>query len=106
MKIEQTGNTLLVQLDVPRIDGENSIIAILDSGKYFKSEVSKVIIDFNSVEYINSLGITEIINIHRKFSEHGPGKVDFQFINLTPKVMNILSLIEIEKIAEVHPKEE
>ncbi len=102
--IEKEGSTLRIIVHHPRLDGENQILNEIKKGNYFSPDIQLVELDFDRVEYINSLGISEIINIHRNFSDASGGKAKFRFKNLDRKVLAILELVEIQKIAEILPK--
>lgn len=106
MKISQDNDTIIINIAHSRIDGENLILNALLKDGWFKPDICNVVLDFNNVAYINSMGITEIINIHRRFTESASDHVHFKFINLGKKVLEILSMVEIQKIADVTPKSE
>jgi anti-anti-sigma regulatory factor len=104
VSIQSNSPELVISILYPRIDGENHILQALKSGDYFKPEMTRVILDFDQVKYINSLGISEIINVHRNFSEITQEKAKLIFRNVDPKVLSILELIEIHKIVEIQPR--
>ena len=99
--IKKEGDVLKVKVFNHRLDGENLIYNALKNEKCFTADVAVVEIDFNTVEFINSLGITELVNLHRKYAETNYGKTSFRFINVDKKVNAILELVEIQKIAEI-----
>jgi len=101
VEIIKDAKILRIQILHRRIDGENYILNALLEGDYFSSEVSLVELDFENVEYLNSLGITEFINIHRKFNASNPESVEFKFINVDAHIYGILELVEMHKIAEI-----
>lgn len=102
--IKKNATTVEIGINEPRIDGMNHILAAIQSGNFLNPTVRQVDLDFHAVEYLNSLGITEIINIHRSFTDVTGGNVRFRFINVDFKVRSILELVEIQKIAEIIPK--
>lgn len=102
--IEKQEETLKIKVHHPRMDGENHILNALKEGGYFTPDIRLVELDFNNVEYINSLGITEIINIHRNFADATGNQVRFCFINVGRKVIAVLELVEVQKIAEIRPR--
>ncbi len=103
VSIETKGNEVTVSVLHPRIDGENHIINEIRRSECFRPETLKVEINFEPVRYINSLGISEIINIHRLFNEVTGENSRLIFCNVDPKVLSILELIEIHKIVEIRP---
>ncbi|HBS06611.1 MAG TPA: hypothetical protein DEA96_16700 [Leptospiraceae bacterium] len=104
LKIEKQGNDLLIRLFHPRVDGDNLILKELDAGKFTIEPVDSLTIDMAEIEYINSLGITEIINIHRKFSEKNPGGFRLKLQNVDRKIATILELVDIHRIADIETR--
>ncbi len=104
IEVQKDGPSLSVRVMHQRLDGDNLIYNAIKNNDYFSSEIEDVIIDFDSVEYINSLGITELVNIHRKYTDTSYGKVNFKFLNVDKKVNAILELVEIHKIADIEVK--
>ena len=106
VQIETDNATLHIKVVHPRIDGENFILKALRDGNYFEQDFETVNVDLNDVEYLNSLGITEFVNIHRGFLENTEGKTKLRLLNVEKKVNAILELVELQKIADIHLKEE
>ncbi|MCB1171064.1 MAG: STAS domain-containing protein [Leptospiraceae bacterium] len=104
LKIEKQGNNLLIRLFHPRVDGDNLILKELEVGNYQAEPVENLIIDMAEIEYINSLGITELINIHRKFTEKNPEGFRLQLRNVDRKIATILELVDIHRIADIETR--
>ncbi|MBI39853.1 MAG: hypothetical protein CMF59_09655 [Leptospiraceae bacterium] len=104
LKIEKQGNNLLIRLFHPRVDGDNLILKELDAGQFTGEPVDGLTIDMAEIEYINSLGITEIINIHRKFSEKNPSGFRLKLENVDRKIATILELVDIHRIADIETR--
>ena len=104
--ITEQGNRLLVVVHHSRVDGENYILSALTDGQYFKDGIHDLEIDLENVEYINSLGISELVTINRKFLDVRPQGVNFRLLNVDRRVNAILELVEIENIADIHPRAE
>ncbi len=105
VRIEKRGRNLYVEVTHPRIDGENHILRALQEGNYFRGEFEYVDIDLEHVEYLNSLGITEFVNIHRRFIDEG-NTTRLRLLNVERKVNAILELVEMQKIADIELKTE
>jgi len=104
VQIEKRDDALHVKIKHPRIDGENLILAALDEqGLLTKPEYAVLELDLGEVEYLNSLGITEFVNIHRRLRT-APESVGLRLINVDKKVNAILELVEIQKIAEIQTR--
>lgn len=101
IEIRQEGALLRIRILAQRLDGDNEILAAIKNGNYKIDRTELVEVDFSPVEFINSLGITELVNIHRLFAEANPEGVRLRFLNVDKKVNAILELVEIQKIAEI-----
>jgi len=85
------------------ITGESKILNELVERNYIKSNISKVIFDFEHVEYISSLRIAEFIGIIKYFSK-GKNKPGYKFINVDSKVAKIFYMIELNDLADIETK--
>ncbi|MCB1166810.1 MAG: STAS domain-containing protein [Leptospiraceae bacterium] len=101
LKIEKQGNDLLIRLFHPRVDGDNLILRELELGEFLGAPIGTLTIDMAEIEYINSLGITELINIHRRFSESNSDGFKLVLKNVDRKIATILELVDIHRIAEI-----
>ena len=105
VEISRDGSVLKIKILHNRIDGDNHIIHALEKGNFIQDDVAKLEFDFEKVEYLNSLGITEFININRKFpSGSKKKKSKFVFLNVSAHIYGILELVEMHKMAEIHLK--
>lgn len=102
--IEKERNLVHVYVKNNNIDGDNSIFSALKSSSAPDKSSPVLVIDFNNIEYINSLGITEIINIHRYFSSQIGDSFRIRIINVDRKIATILELVELSKIAEIETR--
>lgn len=101
VQIQKSNHSLLIKVAFPRLDGENHIINALDDDECFQPDVESIEIDLSSVDYINSLGISEFVTINRRFLEVRPNGVNFRLTNVDRRVNAILELVEFEKVAEI-----
>lgn len=90
-----------IRIGTERLDGENDILEAINKETDLARDIHDLIIDFENVSYINSLGISELINIHRIFSDANKGSTHLHFINVDRKVRAILELVDMHKIAEI-----
>jgi len=105
VEINQEGNTLKISINDKRIDGDNHIMNALKEGNFIRPEIECLEFDFYSVEYLNSLGITEFVNINRSFSNpEKKKKTKFKFLNVSSHIYAILELVEMHKMAEIQMK--
>ena len=104
-EISRDGSKLIIKILHNRIDGDNHIIHALEKGNFIQEDIESLEFDFDRVEYLNSLGITEFININRKFPVKGKRKKSkFVFLNVSAHIYGILELVEMHKMAEIHLK--
>ena len=82
-----------------RLDGASVLLAEVRAGDYMKSTIE--LVEIESVEYINSLGITELVTLKRLFSEASLHPVQMRLLNVDRRVNAILELLEIHKMADV-----
>ncbi|MCB1173193.1 MAG: STAS domain-containing protein [Leptospiraceae bacterium] len=99
--IEAEGTTLRIQLRVASLSTDNVIMGALGDHRHPSQPFEKLMLDFDLVEYINSTGVSEIINIYRLFKDQSMGSFEMVLFNVTPRVKAILELVEIHNIATV-----
>lgn len=102
--VDYLGDTLRVQIIHPRIEGKNYIFEALVEDASLSKDVSRIKIDMEGVEYINSLGIAELISIHRFYDRTNNGQTRIIFKNVDPKIASIFRMVEMEKICEIIEK--
>jgi anti-anti-sigma regulatory factor len=102
--IQKQNETIRIKIQHPKIDGGNSILRELHNKNLIRPGIQIVEIDFDRVEYMNSLGLTELINIHREFTEVQKD-VQFHFINVNKKIVTLLQLVDMDRIAHIRQKD-
>lgn len=101
--IEKDHDTIRIKINEPKLDGQNSLFELLIEKKIINNKIDKIIIDFDNVTYINSLGIAEFISLMRYFSEKKP-KIKYKYINVEKKISKIFKMIELGSIADIESK--
>jgi len=96
-------NTVKVIINEVKIDGQNSIFEFMVEQKIAIKNIEKMIIDFDKVAYINSLGIAEFISLMRYYTEKKP-KIRYRFINVDKKISKIFKMVELGSIADIESK--
>ncbi len=94
------GEELRVVAESPRMDGDNLMIGAMQKARVFERSWRAATLDLAVVEYLNSLGITELVNIHRGLIEKNP-QLQFRLCNVDRRVNAILELVEIQNIAQI-----
>ena len=95
--IEQNNRTLYVRLLDPRLEGEHEVVDALKA--YTSMDLERVELDFASVEYMNSRGITELVSIYRSVNAD---KTRLHFLNVRGRVRHIMELVALHHIAAIH----
>jgi len=101
--IESDHDVIRVQILEPVLDGQQSLFELLVEKKIVTKKTERMIIDFENVTYINSLGIAEFISLMRYFSEKKP-KMKYRFINVDKKIAKVFKMIELGNIADIETK--
>lgn len=102
-EIETDHDTVHILITEPKLDGQNSLFELLVEQQVINNKIEKIVIDFNNVTYINSLGIAEFISLMRYFSEKKP-KIKYKYINVDKKISKIFKMIELGSIADIESK--
>lgn len=105
LSVQKTGTTLSLKISSPRIEGDNSLVNYLQAGKFMTPDIEVLELDLDEVEYINSPGISELINLNRNLQETTKERAKLVFLNVDQRVNSILELVEVTKIADIHVKE-
>ena len=100
VEIEKQGPRLYVKILHTRIDGDALLLSRIQEACSDASDLELIEFDFKHVEYINSLGITDLVNVHRAFNE-GQRAVTLRLLHVNRKVNAILELVDLGKIAEI-----
>ena len=105
--LKQKENTLCCKLLTPRIDGSNHMLDALNEflqnqGADALQGIHEFEIDFGQVEYLNSSGISELVNIYRLVTDRSRGQIHFRFVNVRSRIHSIMELVEFTKLADVH----
>lgn len=97
------GSQLQLIVHIPRIDGGGQIADAMREYEDDLSGVESIEVDFKHVEYLNSMGITELVNMYRIITDKSRGRITFRFVNVKSKIHSILELVEFTKIVDVNP---
>ena len=103
---EQQNGSLYIRALGERLDGSNQILETMEENGLFRNSYSKVELDMARVEFINSLGITELVDMQRRFTDNMQRKTTLHFTNVDPKVNAILELVEFHRVAKISLKGE
>ena len=77
-------------VNAPEVEGELFDIAECNKGK-------KLVLDFSEMEYISSAGLRVLMKLKKKYN-------DFELINVTPDIYEILSTTGFTEILTIHKK--
>ncbi len=79
---------------------EGILLKLLESHKIFYKKIQKVTIDFKYVNELNSLTISELINLKNRFKKINPN-IEIYLINVKPEVYNIMQLVNVDEYFKV-----
>lgn len=111
--IQRKDDQLHLRLLHPRIDGSNHMLDAMTEflGPEALNEdaaiagLTGIEIDFAAVTYLNSMGITELVNLYRLATDRSRGRIQFRFINVSNRIHSILELVEFTRLADVQKTE-
>lgn len=97
----QKKEELIINLENIANLAEGRLLLQIEKEKLYLNKLESVIIDFTNICELNSLAITELIKISNKFKKFNPN-VKVVFINVQPQVYNLLQLVNIDSLFEIH----
>ena len=93
-------------INVYCINGEIDITTSPDVRKMFdrvtKDKVSKIVLNLEKVNYIDSSGLATLVEGLQRMRTYG-GKM--RLTNLSPKVKSLFEITKLEKLFEIFPEE-
>ena len=110
--VKRNDSKLVLALLHPRIDGSNHLLDAVNEftrqsgGLPAIADLTEIEIDFAGVTYLNSMGITELVNIYRYLTAQSRGRIQFRFSNVMPRIHSILDLVEFTKLADVQKRDQ
>lgn len=105
VNITTSESKVTVKINLPRVEGQNSIYTALVNEKKLPITVSKIEFDMQRVTYINSMGLAEFIAIYRYLTTHSRQEFTMSFFNLSPNIARMFRLIELGELAELQEQQ-
>jgi len=103
VEIQVTNEAAVIKIGDEQINGQNFIFDdVMVHFDQNKEDFEKVIVDFSKVEYVNSLGIAEMISMIKYFREKNK-KIKFKMINVNKKVVKLFKMVELGTLADIEP---
>jgi len=98
-KIEQAGNVRILTFAADRIrDDIETMIADDLKGRSGDLSETHVLLDFTNVEFISSLELATLINLHRRVKTAG-GRLSL--FNLSPSVFEVFAVTRLEQLFSI-----
>lgn len=98
--INALGNHITIIIQTPRVVGDTNFVEqILNLP--IQPETKEIIFDFSRVEYINSLGMAEIVAAYQNFIRVHGKNIKWIFTRLNPSIAKVLKLVDLGEIAEL-----
>jgi len=79
---------------------EGILLKLLESNNIFYKKIQKVSIDFKNVSELNSLTISELVNLKNRFKKINPN-IEIYLINVKPEVYNIMQLVNVDEYFKI-----
>jgi ABC-type transporter Mla MlaB component len=79
---------------------EGILLKLLESNNIFYKKIQKVSINFQNINELNSLTISELINLKNRFKKINP-KIEIYLINVKPEVYNIMQLVNVDEYFKI-----
>ncbi len=99
--ITQIDSKIMVTINQARLEGGNSIFDNLIKEAPFSDTIKTLVIDFNRVEYINSLGMAELMSTYSNLRRINGRDIKLVFSRLQPQIAKVLRLLDLGEIAEI-----
>lgn len=84
-----------------RLDGDNSIFHAVTTSEYEPDSFRDISMDLEQVDYINSLGIAEIVSTFR-YLKGNREDVKMRITNVNNSISNVFRLVELTDIFEIY----
>lgn len=98
------GNNLNFKLPSGSLQGDNTLFRFITNEINVPEDAHTILFDFTSVDYINSLGIAELISIFRYFQRRYSDEVEFKLVAVSPEVKKVLEIVEIDQFFDIESK--
>lgn len=105
LEINRDQSVLKIKTRFPRLDGNNNILEMLLTRPELVLGINCIEIDMDSLQFINSMGLSELLAIYDMFCARSETPMFIRLLNVDRKVGAILELAEMTHIAEIIPKE-
>lgn len=100
---EQHGDICVLRLEGRFATGQDSLYLHNKAEELKNSGVTKVLVDFAGVDYVDSTGIGFLIGIYTSVKKSPQGQ--FALVNASRRVRDVLELTRLAQIIETYPTE-
>ncbi len=84
---------------------EGIILQELQKDNIFYKKIQSIWIDLQNIHELNSLAISELLNLYNKFKKNNPD-IQVHLINIKPQVFNIMQLVNVDIYFKIHVNSE
>lgn len=99
-----TQNDILIfRLPHGCLQGDNDLFRFIANQSDLPSETSSIQFDFEQIDYINSLGVAELISIFRYLQRKYHQDIEFNLINVSAEIQKLLKIVEMDQFFRIHP---
>ena len=100
---EHRGEICVLRLEGRFATGQDSLYLASKADELKNSGVTKVLVDFARVDYVDSTGIGFLIGIYTSIKKSPQGQ--FGLINANRRVRDVLELTRLAQIIQMYPSE-
>ena len=99
-----TQNDILIfRLPKGCLQGDNDLFRFIASQSDLPESTSSIEFDFEQIDYVNSLGIAELISIFRYLQRKYYQDIGFYLNNVSPEIQRLLRIVEIDQFFRIYP---
>ncbi|MCS6985016.1 MAG: STAS domain-containing protein [Leptospiraceae bacterium] len=100
LSIDNLDKKVLISIQTPRLTGESRLVEqVLQAS--LGEDIEEFVFDFSRVEYINSLGMAELVALYHNLSRIYKKPFRWRFTHLNPSIARILRMVDLGKIAHI-----
>lgn len=97
-KMEQSGKLRIITFAASRLRNEDNPIAAELAGLTEDLGECHLLLDFTNVEFITSIELATLVNLHKKMKEANGGLTLF---NLNPQIFEVFAITRLEKLIAI-----
>jgi anti-anti-sigma regulatory factor len=99
-----TQNDILIfRLPKGCLQGDNDLFRFIANQSDLPESASSIEFDFEQIDYVNSLGVAELISIFRYLQRKYHQDISFNLTNVSQEIQRLLKIVEIDQFFRIYP---